>query len=537
MQTNELLTHTFEADEFHEDPFNRVALDVLFTDPQGQDFLVPAFWAGGRNWQVRYSSPIAGRHTFVSRCSASGDEGLHGVEGSFEIDAYTGTMPLTRRGAPKVAEDRRHFSYGDGTPFLWLADTWWMGLCKRMEWPTDFKRLAADRKEKGFNVIQIVAGLYPDMPAFDSRGDNEFGWPWMQDYSRVNPEYFDFADRRIFHLADEGFVPCIVGTWGYHILWMGTEKMKQHWRYLIARYAALPVVWVTAGEATMPFYLSEDKEKDAEILKNAWTEVARYIHEIDPFDRMVTAHPSLSARETVNDPTVLDFDMHQTGHRVEKDEVIQPVRNIRMSYEADPVMPVISGESSYDGLDLTEWGRTMIPSSTARAMWWACMMNNGAAGSTYGANGIWQVNRVGQPYGPSPHGRSWGSQPWEEAMQRPASRELGLAKELFEQLPWHRFEPHPEWVKWSTEGEMPDETVPPYAAGVLGEVVVVYALEFLPVEIRNLSPAGKYLASYFDPVTGEQTKIGEVEAGRNGNWRCPSPAAESDWVVILQRRR
>ena len=41
----------------------------------------------------------------------------------------------------------------------------------------NFKQLAADRKAKGFNVIQIVAGLYPDMLPFDPRGANEGAIP------------------------------------------------------------------------------------------------------------------------------------------------------------------------------------------------------------------------------------------------------------------------------------------------------------------------------------------------------------------------
>ena len=54
-------------------------------------------------------------------------------------------------------------------PFFWLGDTWWMGLTKRLLWPEGFKLLTADRVKKGFTVIQIVAGLYPDMVPFDSR--------------------------------------------------------------------------------------------------------------------------------------------------------------------------------------------------------------------------------------------------------------------------------------------------------------------------------------------------------------------------------
>jgi len=38
-----------------------------------------------------------------------------------------------------------------------------MGLCKRLKWPEGFETLLADRVRKGFSVIQIIAGLYPDM--------------------------------------------------------------------------------------------------------------------------------------------------------------------------------------------------------------------------------------------------------------------------------------------------------------------------------------------------------------------------------------
>jgi len=58
-----------------------------------------------------------------------------------------------------VAKDKRHFEHLDGTPFFWLGDTWWMGLCKRLSWD-GFQELTANRKAKGFNVVQIVCGPY-----------------------------------------------------------------------------------------------------------------------------------------------------------------------------------------------------------------------------------------------------------------------------------------------------------------------------------------------------------------------------------------
>ena len=117
-----------------------------------------------------------------------------------ETTRSTGTVPI------RVAADRRHFEHADGTPFFWLGDTWWMGLCERLKWPDEFHTLAADRKTKGFTVVQIVAGLYPDMPAFDPRGKNEAGFPWTENYGRIRPEYFDQADQRLASSGRSG--PC-----------------------------------------------------------------------------------------------------------------------------------------------------------------------------------------------------------------------------------------------------------------------------------------------------------------------------------------
>jgi hypothetical protein len=78
-------------------------------------------------------------------------------------------------------------------------------------------------------------------------------------------------------------------------------------------------------------------------------------------------------------------------------------------------------------------------------MFWICLMN-GAAGHTYGANGIWQCNRPGQPHGKSPHGGSYGILPWNEAMHLPGSQQVGFGKKLLQQFAWQDFQPHPEWA-------------------------------------------------------------------------------------------
>ena len=443
-EANRVVELMFTAQKKHDDPFNTIELDVTFTAPDGKTVAVPAFWAGGDVWRVRYASPQVGTHTYRTQCSDSTDAGLHGCEGKVTIRPYEGENPLYKHGPIRVADDHRHFMHADGTPFFWLGDTWWMGLCDRLKWPDDFKALAADRREKGFNVVQIVAGLYPDMPAFDDRGRNEAGFPWKKDYSHIRPEYFDKADERLFYLADQGIVPCVVGAWGYHLPWMGVEKMKKHWRYLIARYGALPVVWCVAGEINLPYYLDKGFPKGGEKQTADWEDVIRYVRKVNAFGRLVTVHPTglppLSGRALYKDQELLDFDMLQTGHGGR--EVLAPsIRTLRTSYESKPTMPVINGEVCYEAL------LDRIPAEVPRLMFWASVLS-GAAGHTYGANGIWQVNRKDRPYGKSPHGGDYGHLPWDEAMKLPGSGQLGMAKRLLEKYPWQRFELHPEWAAW-----------------------------------------------------------------------------------------
>ena len=168
---------TFDAAQPHPKPFLDVTLDVVFTDPAGAQKTVPAFWAGGKQWKVRYSSPIVGTHRYRTQCNETGDTGLHAVEGRLEITPYRGDNPFFKHGPPGVGKGGRHFAHADGTPFFWLGDTWWKCLCKRMTWE-GFQELTADRKAKGFTVVQIVCGPYPDEGFLEPRLANEGGLPY-----------------------------------------------------------------------------------------------------------------------------------------------------------------------------------------------------------------------------------------------------------------------------------------------------------------------------------------------------------------------
>jgi hypothetical protein len=513
----------YESGKQYSDPFNQVEVDAIVTLPSGGEERVPAFWGGDSSWRVRYAPAAPGLYKIRSACSDTANHDLHGQAMTLDVHPYAGSNPHYKHGVLKADTDQRHFQHADGTPFFWLGDTWWMGLCKRLSWPDGFETLTADRLHKGFTIVQIVAGLYPDMEPFDERGENEAGYPWERDFSRINPAYFDMADVRIQHLADHGLAACVVGFWGYFIPLMGMAKVKQHWRYLIARWGAYPVVWCLAGEGTMPYYLSKTKEQDAETQKHGLTELARYVHATDPHRHPITIHPSSTSRLCVDDASVLDFDMLQTGHS-DRQSVPNTIETVNRSLAATPKMPVLIGEVCYEGIQ--EASRQEVQ----RFMFWSSLLS-GTAGHTYGANGIWQVNTREKPYGLSPHGHSWGGPAWDIAAQLPGSGQLGLAKGLLMRYSWWKLEPNPDLInpRWSKE-----DYWKPFAAEIPGEAVIAFMpASYRGASFRNLK-GSSYKAFFFNPTNGTEVALGTIQPDASGAWKIAEVPIFQDWVVVLE---
>ena len=523
IEANRVAEISFQAEKSWDNPFLEIELDVVFTDPQERQRTVPAFWAGGDQWKARYASPIPGTHHYRTRCSDRGDEGLHGMVGQIEIIPFSGENRLYRHGPIQVAPDRRHFEHADGTPFFWLGDTWWKGLCKRLTWE-GFQELTSDRKKKGFNVVQIVCGTYPDeLGLLHPSWENEGGMPYLKpDFSVMNPEYFDYADRRFEHLINAGIVPAIVGGWGraVEINAVGLEGYKRHYRNLLARYGAYPVVWILGGETKKQH--------------GPWYEAAKYLDATDPYNRLLTNHSS-QRREALEGHDVFDFDMDATGHRG-WETVNNAIRKIIDYRDVTPTKPVLTGEACYEQHMQGNFA------DLQRYLFWGCILS-GAAGHTYGAAGIWHMGVPGE------HGNwgGWDYQPydlttWREGMHFAGSAQLGRSKALLEEYLWQRFEPHPEWVGEGDPKKRPEEydgfaSEARFAAGIPGEVMLIYQPKrnnytWDGITVQNIEP-GHYSIFYFDPVSGRRFDHGVINI--SGTWTSPNVPTPQDWVLVLER--
>lgn len=543
---NKVLEWHVKATVKYKDSYNNVTLYAEITDSNNVTKNVPAFYMGENTWGFRYASKTLGKHVSITKCSNVDDIGLHNVKHSIMIEKYEGENELYKHGRINVSNNKLFFQHEDEKPFFWLGDTWWMGLSKRLQWPSEFKTLTEDRVAKGFSVIQIVAGLYPDMTPFDERGKNEVGFPWDEEFEHINPDYFEMADRRIEWIVENGMVPCIVGSWGYFMDFAGYDAMKKHWRNLIGRYGAYPVVWCVAGEATMPFYgcvkwpekknekylqykNNPDKRKEyEEDVKVKWTNIAKYIKELDPYNNIVTIHPTDYGHKMVTDPSVLDMNMLQTGHSG-WGSIGPTIDMVEKTISSDLNMPTINSEVCYEGIG------GMCGPEVQRYLFWSCMLS-GCAGFTYGANGIWQINRLDKPYGASPWGMIWGNTDWVKAMNRDGSYHLGYSKKLLEKYKWWEFKPHSEWCSRHANK---NNRLLPYCGGIENEVRMIYLPASLVSVVSGLESGVEYYAFFYDPSSGQKFVIGDIIADQNGEWSMKNRVLPiyTDLILVIENKK
>ena len=530
-------------------PWDR-EVDIEVSGAEGRSWRVPCFWAGGHNYRARFAAPTPGRYAW--RVLEAGG-GVEGASGELEIEAYSGTAELYRRGRLRVSKSCRSLEHQDGTPYLWLADTWWMGFTKRLDWPHGFRELGRDRVSKGFNTIQIVAGLLPDYCATEATWRagqaNEGGWPWVErpgrdttappvpaDFIHINPAFYDMADLRVAALVGMGLMPCIVGMWGYYINFMGVENAKRHWRNLIARYGAYPVVWCVCGEALMPTY-GNRACADPEVLKKLqgqmgtdWSEVTGYVREFDPFGNVTTvqAGGGVFHNRAFLDDDSFDLVWAQTGHSGHY-TLRTSLAVIDELAAAKPTKPFLNSEVCYEGI--MGGSREEIQ----RFLFWTHMLS-GACGHTYGAQGIWAMNSRDNPFDGTT--LNWGDGFWQDVMHYPGSDHLGLAARFLRRYPWQDFQ---RLQAYPVTDDNADHAM--RAGGVPGIVRMHYHPAWSIERGDWPGPDGPNITLndgerytrmfFFNPRTGAELPVdmpGDISAGIP----APDPPSREDWVLVLE---
>lgn len=520
-----------------EHPWWEFPVRAVFRRVGGTESLtVEAYWDGGRHWVVRIALPQPGQWKWHTD---SRDAGLADQSGTIEVVAPSPESIAANpnlRGHIRIAPDRRHFEYADGTPLFLLADTLWAGNTARCGLGDNrngpFFQHLADRKAKGFTAILMQYfhgyGDYSDSPGHR----NEGGKPYRDIRTKeLNPAHFQSLDLRMKALWDRGFVAAIPATW-----WGKTnrcvfapEDARRMSAYCAVRYGAFNAIWSLSGEYQYAF-------KDCGWTPDDFTAIGEEVQRHNPYRHPLSIHPSgqISWRPPHNVQSSLPFhgqswlDHHwlQTGQSV--DRLFNIVTRLAENRALRPPMPVFCSESYYERAD--------DPETAYHTRWqvWTAMLN-GAAGYGYGAQGVWQFLDPADPNGET--GKATReSVPWSEAARLPGSQQVGHARTLLMSLDWWKLQPRRHALQVDGRTNPPPgkkDLTPPQAAASDGGTWVIYvprgnaARELTLKEIRGQDRS----ARWFNPRTGD-FHDGSFAVKAAALPPRPVPADE-DWVLVM----
>lgn len=511
------LTSTVE----YANPYGAVEVTATFTGPKGESIPRPAFWDGGKVWKVRFAPTAPGGWHWLTASSDAGNAGLHGQKGELLCEPYTGEHPLYRHGFPRVSDNRRYFTYADGTPFFWLGDTHWQmpdterpDACNHpahggaaCPHGGQFQHLAADRRAQGFTVYQT----YPSATSAH--------W-WTTPFTEVNPERFRTVfDAQMDYLAAQGFVIAL-GCGHFADSTRIPEADLCRWaRYLVARYGAHPVVWITCQEMNAPAKMGGKETNRIAV----WHAVAREIARSDGYRHPHSAHQWVLDVKTdpLGGEPWHDWFALQGGHR---NSGLTPQARYQGYFNFRPTRPMLETEAMYELVDCGGVNTT----DEARQSAWKAMLC-GSAGYTYGAAGIWALKWDADDPRWKDYNHAIGS--WHAGMALPGAVQMRVLKDFFTALPWTALAPRfgdPAWAEWAD----PERCA---LATVGNRLYLAYCYgKSSAGTLKGLDPTAAYTAAWFDPRTGETTVIIKSFHATNGSWPVPEKPA-GDWVLRVER--
>jgi hypothetical protein len=409
------------------DPYLGVDAWADFEHEDGQVLTRPAFWDGGRTWRIRFAATSPGRWRWSTRLdSGATAPGLTGQSGEVIVDSIDAREadPFRRHGFWQMSAEGRSLVHRDGTPALIAADTAWA-----LPWRATAEQAveyAADRAGKGFNAALLMS-VQPDMRAEGPRDrtlDKGFGVGFGDlptgHLNDLVVEYFQYLDVLLGTLVGHGIVPVLQPVFqGFG--WKGLDaagtvvppaEYARYCRYLVARYGAIPVVWLVGADGS-----GEEPQVEAGGVE---------VHARDCYGHPTGIHYRPHARNAAHqDADWLDFQWCQTGHGGEhvQERVADMHRNT-------PVKAIANGEPSYEH---TGWR------GNAEGWWqgheaWSNLFAGGTMGVVYGAASLWQWRLHADEPGHSPYFLAPGAG-WREAVAFEGSTYVGLLRQILDGLP------------------------------------------------------------------------------------------------------
>ncbi|HUZ18933.1 MAG TPA: DUF5060 domain-containing protein [Spirochaetia bacterium] len=564
-----------EASESYANPYTEV--DV-WVDLEGPGFKrrVYGFWDGERRFTVRIAATAPGVWRWTSGSNRK-DAGLNGKRGELTAADWTDqekrANPL-RRGFLRASANGRSFVHPDGTPFFLLGDTWWATPTFRYPWFEEadrkigpdmgFKEMVAYRKAQGYNAIAILAG-FPNWamdgapaqirmederhtairsawkePGTDTAKDmhNEGGRPFefpgkvpgyekiVPDYDRINPAYFQYMDRKIDYLNDEGFVAFIEvsrrdasESWRNYGGW--PDSYERYIHYVFTRYQAnntlLSPIHFDSSAFSIP---SREYNEPANL------ELKKYGP--PPFGTLVGTNAAPSTLINFGGPEEAPWlTFHQLGNWREHEHYWY----LTEIHGSSPALPAVNGEPYYPGFPNDDPPADTIDAElNCRSGMYGGLLSGAFAGYIYGVEGVW-----GGDISPKARYRMWEAIQFRSgALVKYLKAFLVAAGERAGEL-----DPDQELVVPNKSGPSLGYRGWAFCARTAEKELLLLYFEkgCLRPLLRGLVPLRRYNGKWFDPRNGKWIGGGEIEAldtDQTGRVSLPPLPDDQDWGLALR---
>lgn len=322
-------------------PFLDVQLSAEFK-LKNRTLFAEGFYDGDGKYKIRFMPDEEGVWKYTTSSNHAPMDGQTG--------ALTCIPPKPGNRGPVSVRDTFHFKYADGTPYLPVGTTAYAWV-----WQGDelVKQTLQTLAGQAFNKIRMTVmpkyySTYIDTepPFYPFEGSKEEGW----DFSRFNPEYFQYLEDKIEKLGDLGieadlilFHPYDYGKWGFDK--MTVEQNIRYLRYLLARVSAYHNVWWSMANEFDVMHKPDEE----------WEQYFRVIQSYDPYQHLSSIH---------NGQVFYDYEKPWITHLSIQTPFLSEIQDWREMY----LKPVINDEPVYEGNIPYDWGN-ITPEELVNRFW------------------------------------------------------------------------------------------------------------------------------------------------------------------------
>jgi hypothetical protein len=218
---------------------------------------------------------------------------------------------------------------------------------------------------------------------------------------------------------------------------------------------------------------------------------------------------------------------YQSGHGDDE-------RTLRWLTEGSPTVdwtkmphrPFINLEPPYENHLAYQSKKPITADMTRRAIYWS-LLNNPAAGVTYGGHGVWGWDDGKNP--PTDHPNTGTPMPWQKALLMPGAEQMRHLVDFFTSIDFAKLRPTPVFVVNQPGASNPGRYVAA-ARTDKKDVMVVYIPEDRTIEIKLDALPPSPNITWFSPKTGEKSPAVAVVTANTCQFPTP---AEGDWILLM----